>query len=205
MFNSFFTYYPEDDELRRCSICGASGPLTFEHLPMRQCFNESAIALRTIRELIRNYKGLKEFRRGMGRLSLCDSCNNRTAKWYGAQFAIWTQRAMELRDRIHSRRVAIPFTIAPLQVAKQIATMCLAMTWEYTHSVPHYQRLRQLVLNPYRNGWPDKLRFYTYVVGPHSARLSGFGVPATLSTNTKFCLVECEIASPSGLRCHARW
>src|SRR5687767_2842842 len=117
-----------------CSLCLDTGPLSFEHVPPRRVFNSRPAVAHTIYGLHLGSKHdkppvLLEGPRGLGRHALCQSCNGKTADWYGDAFAEWTMQCLCYAERLRgTSTVLLPFTIRPLNVLKQIATMAIAVS-----------------------------------------------------------------------------
>lgn len=79
----------------RCALCGKECELTFEHIPPRSAFNSTAMKPVTGDQLIvdtdRMPWDMTELhylnqQQGMGKYSLCSSCNNNTGTWYGNDY-----------------------------------------------------------------------------------------------------------------------
>jgi len=77
----------------RCNICGAVGPLSFEHTPARSAFNDSKVLHATAERYWNHGPGNdkpasgQQFQRGYGVQSICESCNHFTGRWYVPYFA----------------------------------------------------------------------------------------------------------------------
>ena len=65
-----------------CHICGTYGKLTFEHIPPESALNKGRAKVYTGDDAIKQYTGEKSrylsLQQGMGKYSLCESCNNNT-------------------------------------------------------------------------------------------------------------------------------
>ena len=75
-----------------CHICGKHCKLTFEHIPPRDALNKGPARMMSGDELIKKYRGeqsrYRNQQKGMGRYSLCSSCNNNTGQWYAPAYKI---------------------------------------------------------------------------------------------------------------------
>lgn len=73
-----------------CHICGSYGELSFEHIPPKSALNRGHAKVYTGDDAIKHYTGEKSrylnLQRGMGKYSLCESCNNNTGAWYAAVY-----------------------------------------------------------------------------------------------------------------------
>ena len=71
-----------------CNICGANGPLSFEHTPPRSAFNDCKVLYSTADSYWNHGPGRdkppigRQFQRGYGRTSICERCNQTTGAWY---------------------------------------------------------------------------------------------------------------------------
>ena len=150
-----------------CHLCGATGPLTFEHIPPQRVFNDRPAVCHTLYGLEMGSRfskppPLKSQPRGMGRHSLCERCNGWTARHYGDAFAAWTYQALHYAEKVGAEnRVALTFTIKPLHVLKQIATMALAASDR--NDSPLLRSLRRFVLCPFEQYLPAGLDFRAYL------------------------------------------
>lgn len=80
----------------KCALCGAECELTFEHIPPRAAFNSTPAKPVTGEGLLNDDRmpwdtsGLhySNQQQGMGKYSLCQTCNNNTGTWYGNDYRI---------------------------------------------------------------------------------------------------------------------
>lgn len=74
----------------QCHICGRYGKLTFEHIPPEAALNKGKVKAYSGDEVIMSLHGEKshyqDMQRGMGKFSLCESCNNTTGQWYASTY-----------------------------------------------------------------------------------------------------------------------
>lgn len=180
----------------KCSICGSDGPLTFEHIPPRRCFNEKSVLLHTIWSFMQSTSGPVKYRRGLGRESLCAGCNGWTASVYGGAYASWAQRAMgyvAVGEPVD--RMLLPYTIQPLEAIKQVGSMVLAVNDWPNMRGEKFQSLRRLVRNPGMSGRPAGMRFYAYLMSRGDLRLSPLTVRLMVA-GIKAVSGSAEIAFP---------
>jgi hypothetical protein len=136
-----------------CSLCLEKRSLSFEHVPPRRVFNNRPAVAHTLYGLHLGSKHSKSppllrGAAGLGRNALCEQCNGRTAALYGDAFAEWTLQCLDYARRLHdTSTVLLPFTIKPLNVLKQIATMMIAVADTKTSS-PSLNAIRHFVLSP---------------------------------------------------------
>src|SRR5438128_728806 len=113
-----------------CHLCGAYGPLSFEHVPPKAAFNDRPVKI---------FRGEDVFalgpddspagegaisQRGVGAYTLCGRCNNATGRWYSKRFAAWCQQGMETLIRSDGQPTLVYLHyLLPLAIIKQIATM----------------------------------------------------------------------------------
>lgn len=175
-----------------CRLCGEYGDLTFEHIPPKRAFNNQERVFHTLEDRLQG-RGRSKFRRGLGKHSLCERCNNRTGDWYGPAYAEWARQGFEWLDYLgEGASIQIPFQIMPLNVLKQIATMLLAMTHE--GSIPYHEELRRFALNKQQKYLSPIYNIYAYLTSSGPRFEGGSGI---FNFNTgAFDYVDAEIALP---------
>ena len=80
----------------KCALCRKEGKLTFEHIPPRSALNTAPAKLVNGAEILEkermpwDLEGLhySNQQRGVGKYSLCPSCNNNTGTWYGTDYGL---------------------------------------------------------------------------------------------------------------------
>jgi hypothetical protein len=143
-----------------CRLCGELGKLSFEHVPPKKAFNNHQRLLRTLEDHLSN-RSHSKFRRGLGKYSLCESCNKRTGAWYGEAFVAWTKQGFEWFDKVAGEKlISLPYYIKPLNVLKQVLVMALAMSGE--RSISFQEQLRKYLLNPKERDIPSDYKVFTY-------------------------------------------
>lgn len=143
-----------------CRICGYYKKLSYEHIPPKSAFNDQQRVFETMQNLLEGHSHTK-FRQGIGKQSLCVSCNSNTGGWYGGSFVDWSRQGLEWLDKLGDKSLfSLPYYIKPLNVIKQIVIMALAMSSERT--LAYHRELRRFVLNKYQRYLPPKYRIYTY-------------------------------------------
>jgi 5-methylcytosine-specific restriction endonuclease McrA len=158
-----------------CAICGVEGPLTFEHVPPKSAFNDRAVLLETLAEMLR--REVPRETKGVGAYSLCERCNNRTGSIYGTTFVDWCRDGLHFRDALGRDPAGLTATFSPvtypLRVAKQILVMFATVNgpgW-----FEKRRDLRRLVQSKDERGLPADCHCYLYLAsGPRSFRWSGF-------------------------------
>jgi hypothetical protein len=157
-----------------CCICSRQRKLTFEHIPPKKAFNSGGGRSTTLEQLIAQEEGhhvrYKRERKGFGRFSLCEDCNNNTGAWYGNDYIDWAWQG--LRFQGNSGRLAMPFHIFPGRIAKQIIAMFASIAGP--NLLEKNPQLRKFVLDREAVGLPPKFRLYAYLTSPDSeGRTSG--------------------------------
>lgn len=143
-----------------CRLCGEYKKLSFEHVPPQSAFNNHQRLLQTMQDMLES-RPYSRFRKGLGKYTLCESCNNLTGSWYGEAFAEWTKQGFEWFDKVKGERVlSLPYYIKPLNVLKQSLVMALAMSAE--GSQKFHSDLRRFVLNPRQRDFPPGYRVHVY-------------------------------------------
>jgi hypothetical protein len=178
-----------------CRICLREAKLTYEHVPMKRVQDGKAVKAETINHpnaVEKNFPigGVIRYPRGLGLNTLCEACNGHTAHFYGEAFAEWVAQAAEHAAKHPwvegaENTYDLPFTIKPLAVLKQIATMALTVT--QLNDDAALNRLREFVLYPLEPLKARNVSFRVYLnpkrpeLKTPQTRLNGMGVV----TNTK--------------------
>jgi hypothetical protein len=160
-----------------CCICGEFGPLSFEHVPPRKAYNDQRVFELGLQHLIASRRDGhapaegKWFQAGAGKETLCDKCNNDTGAWYGSAYVSWARHGMRLLEASGGTlSLAYPYTIYPLRIVKQVATMF------FSACGPEFQKghpdLVRFVLNRDQRDVPHNLQFYAYFVDPDKSEAS---------------------------------
>lgn len=118
-----------------CHICGNYTELTFEHIPPKKTGNQMKVneisgnvlieAMADNKRLPWDLKGLKykQKQKGMGKHTLCKSCNNNTGSWYGEDYVVFSNTMATLLAKEKPQpNLGVAFTVQmkPLNVMKQI-------------------------------------------------------------------------------------
>jgi hypothetical protein len=119
----------------------------------------------------------------MGVRTLCADCNAMTARYYGDAFAEWVRQALAYADRYErvdgrENKILLPFTIEPLAVLKQIATMTLAVSKPSANDALH--SLRRFVLMPFEALMTRRISLRVYL----NPRRSGWREPQNRMNGT---------------------
>jgi hypothetical protein len=150
-----------------CALCLETRPLSFEHVRPRRVFNSRPAVAHTIYGLHVGSRYRKappplKSPRGLGRSALCEQCNGRTGALYGDAFAEWTMQCLSYAEKLRdTSTVLLPFTIKPLNVIKQLATMLIAVSGLKMPS-PSVDALRHFVLSPQAMHLPQDVAFKAY-------------------------------------------
>ncbi len=152
--------------LGRCALCKQACELTFEHIPPAAAFNSTPAKPVSGDKIIEDddrmpwdTTGLKYYnqQRGMGKYSLCKSCNNNTGTWYGYEY-------IKLAHIIHSafgdKDISLKGGIGikdvyPLRFIKQVLSMFCAIN---SLTDKRFDSLREFVLNKNSKGI-DKTKY----------------------------------------------
>ncbi len=145
-----------------CRLCGKYDKLSFEHIPPKKAFNNKQILLRTVDKLIAEKSNFREpFNKGLGKYSLCERCNNLTGTWYGSAFVDFVEQGLAYYESIKNNKIlALPYSIRPLNVLKQILMMMLAMQPE---NAPNFhQELIRYLMNRKSLRLPSEYKVFIY-------------------------------------------
>lgn len=144
----------------RCALCGKECKLTFEHIPPKAAFNSTPAKPVSIEELLKggNFTGKERLpwdteglkyqnqQKGMGRYSLCKTCNSYTGKYYGDAYANFAKIVSKaINDISVNEASAICFEeIYPLKIIKQIFSLFCSINGIKN---PKLETIREFVLN----------------------------------------------------------
>jgi hypothetical protein len=143
-----------------CRLCGKLRKLSFEHIPPKSAFNNHPRILQTLHDHL-DGRSHSKYRRGLGKYSLCEDCNNHTGGWYGEAFVNWTKQGFEWFDKVKGEKmINLPYYIKPVNVLKQVLVMALAMSSEGT--ISFQKELRRYLLSPTNRYMPSDYRVFTY-------------------------------------------
>lgn len=172
-----------------CRLCGNYGKLSFEHIPPKKAFNNNQQLLRTMEDHL-SKRPYSRFRKGLGKHSLCEKCNNDTGGWYGDAFVSWTKQGFDWLDRVHGEKMLnLPYYIKPLNVLKQVMTMTMAMSAEA--SINAHRELRRFILNPKQMYMPSDYRAFVYFGLKGQLRFnSGMAILDTKGGGSDFIVAE---------------
>ena len=170
-----------------CRICGAYGPLTFEHVPPLAAGNEQmgraldvAQYLQTNPSAPLSAMRVKKLPKGSGGYFLCKRCNNDTGAWYVREYASWAYQGEALRQSLGSTNsIALPFNGIPARVIKQILAIFAATCGEGLFEANPF--LRKLVLDRDARGFPSDVRVYCYIVDRESKHSRQSGITGMIS------------------------
>lgn len=159
-----------------CRLCGETRKLTFEHIPPRAAFNDAQVFIQNHENLFEEgsylYGKRRSSHRGMGRQSLCESCQTKTGGWYAKHYVEFARQAAVL---IHRDFKKSPFDhcyqIQPLEVLKQALVM-FAST-ESSRTLLDRPEYRRYLLDPYNTQFPSDFRVYLYYTLSSTHRMNG--------------------------------
>lgn len=197
-----------EDQTSVCRVCRrAHARLSFEHVPPRAAFNNTATRVYGLDDWLQRDEdgklaGGRIAQRGAGDLTLCEDCNNKTGSWYGTELKraantgarLLSESPLEELDASLEHRWAdVQFRQSetgphPLRLMKQIVTMLLATSpVEFSVANPE---LGDFVLDSERKGLPDRFQFYLALFAGPLARSTGFAALLDLERDRVDGLVE---------------
>ena len=155
----------------KCALCGKECELTFEHIPPKGAFNSRPARPVSGTEIFKEEHLNDDSRmpwdttgmhydnqqQGMGRYSLCDSCNNSTGNWYGdayVTFARTVHTAMQNHTADDPNRIGFKDAY-PLRIIKQNLSMFCSIL---RPDDPRMDEIRNFVLDKNAVGL-DKKRY----------------------------------------------
>lgn len=161
-----------------CSICGKYDELTFEHIPPKQAFNWQRAKIYTGDEVLKRIEGEPakycNLQQGMGKYSLCQSCNNNTGAWYAqtyCDFAMDVIKSLDKNEHLNHGDV-VEFTFrrcCVLQIVKQVIAMfCSILPYDEVQRLGFDKLLLEKESNTVNRGLFD-LRMY--LTSPENGQL----------------------------------
>ncbi|MBR4014081.1 MAG: hypothetical protein IKJ00_07285 [Clostridia bacterium] len=139
----------------KCALCQIEGELSFEHIPPQSSFNSSPAKPVTGDLLMLDddrmpweTDGLpySNQQRGMGKYSLCKSCNNLTGTWYGDDYKLMAHiidHALSQLINPNVKGIGIR-EIHPLRFIKQVLSMFCSLN---NNDDSRFESLRKFVLD----------------------------------------------------------
>jgi hypothetical protein len=143
----------------KCALCGKKEKLTFEHIPPRAAFNSTPAKPVSSVEMLKKRNDNKERmpwdtdglryqnqQQGMGRYSLCHTCNNNTGSWYGDAYIYFANVAHDaICNCSDSDANGITFQgVYPLRFVKQVLSMFCSIC---DPGAPALEPIRKFVLD----------------------------------------------------------
>ena len=131
------------DVFGQCHICGKYVKLSFEHIPPEAALNKGQVKAYSGEEILKTFHGEKaryqNMQRGMGKFSLCESCNNTTGQWYATTYCQVAREVACSRSKAeqlqHGDVIEYKFKDLPaLAFVKQVIAMfCSLLPWKAVH------------------------------------------------------------------------
>lgn len=189
----------------KCALCGKECKLTFEHIPPRSAFNSTPAKPVSMEELLKggNFAGRERLpwetgglkyqnqQQGMGRYSLCKTCNSHTGKWYGDAYITFAKIASDaIRNLSVEESSRIGFKeIYPLRIIKQIFSLFCSINGIDN---PKLEPIRKFVLDKDAVGI-DKTQFKLCMYFTKSTLMK----QAPMAVSLKICGDKSEIMALS--------
>ena len=170
-----------------CHLCGAVGPLSFEHVPPEAAFNDRKVVTPDARKAfeLKNLDDLERLtgpqsQRGQGGHTLCIPCNNNTGHWYGPNYVAWVYQGAAFLSKLGGTSyLALPYHLLPLRVIKQLVCMFFSVNSSAFREDHPY--LEQFVLNREMKYLPPKYKIYVGYLKATRSRAAGVTGSMTLN------------------------
>ncbi len=129
----------------QCHICGVFDKMSFEHIPPEEALNSNSAKIYDGHNVLAKNKGEPSrfaiLQQGMGKYSLCESCNNSTGNWYASAYSTFAKATAYALQQMEPLSHGDIFSfktkeIPPLAIVKQIITMFCSLL-----PLPEVQRL----------------------------------------------------------------
>ncbi len=168
-----------------CCICGKHKRLTFEHIPPKAAFNRLSIKLYDFNKFIlENNSKFLNSQNGAGLRTLCADCNNLTGTWYGAAYAEFAVQGMRYYKYNASGMLAVPYTIYPLRVFKQVVSCFASVNGsEWCTQNP---KIKEFLLNPYERTFPTNMDIRMYMQTTRQTKISKMQMNININTGEHF-------------------
>lgn len=159
-----------------CHICGADGPLTFEHVPPQAAFNNEKVRNPKFDDYVHqgpDYipKHAPIEQRGAGGYTLCSGCNNSTGSWYANEYVSFAiQAAILLNKSQGDLTLQYPYYLHPLQLIKQVIAMFCSVNG---NEFSRIQDLRRFLLHKETKYLRPNIRIYAFLTLAQFSRQSG--------------------------------
>jgi hypothetical protein len=153
-----------EDSLTHCHICLRKGKLSREHIPPKKAFNEyNRLWERLIHSETRLSRRVAQIRGGLWVKTICETCNRSVCSTYANEYVKFVKQLVEKPELFDSSGEAKVFSVGinPLYIAKEIATMILAV--EPVTYARHVPELRRFVLNKDSTFIPP-FKFFAFLV-----------------------------------------
>jgi len=160
----------------KCHLCGDIARLTFEHVPPRAAYNNHRVLEADINKILHgdlrseldNPSG-RVVQGGVGKHTLCSSCNNNTGSWYGPAYVEFAKSLYTLMWRLPDGVPgAVMVPIRPVEILKQILAMfCSAGPPDFAEKNPDLVRF---ILNRDVGVLPDKFRVFMGIYDVQNSR-----------------------------------
>lgn len=163
--------------LALCRLCGQVRPVSFEHIPPQSAFNRKPVFIQRTEHLFDPSSHLfgkrKRLAQGMGKDSLCETCNKQTGDWYARDYGAFAQHAHRLIEKCTNGYTGEHlFRIRPLRVLKQALTMFASA--ESTDLLLRRPGFKEYLLNPLSMDYPTGLNLHFYYCVSRNFRLNGW-------------------------------
>jgi len=149
-----------------CHICNNYTKLSFEHTPPRAAFNDRRTIQLDFEKAVKldpdeiPTKG-KFQQGGVGKYTLCESCNTKTGSWYGQRFVDWCYQGMDILRKTKGNPSLIYLNhLFPLAILKELVTMFFSVN--PPRLAKNNPELVRFVLNKNRKGLSPYYRFFLY-------------------------------------------
>ena len=146
-----------------CKICGTEGELSKEHFPPQKANNNETYIKRSFEEAIDGVKTKgHQLQGGIFDFTLCESCNNNTGTWYGAEYVKFCKSVSEvLNESVGESEIDIVLEIFPLRIIKQIVSMFFSIQSNEFYLT--HPELQQFVLDKDSKTLNKRYRFFMYL------------------------------------------
>jgi hypothetical protein len=182
-----------------CHLCGEKKPLSFEHIPPRCSFNENTKYyvvsyldyMKESNPFDKKIKGKIE-QGGIGKYSLCQSCNNFLGKEYVKAYKRWAYTGMIVLTQNQNRITYTALRQNPNRILKHILSMFIAINESWFSE--EYSELKSFINDVNSTDLPNRFKVYTYLNNGPNIRYLSFLISGNIETHR--IIKSTEIAFP---------
>lgn len=163
----------------KCQMCSKIGKMSFEHWPPKSCYNKTKMLIQNYDEVISGDGKGNVCKKGFGRYTLCEECNNYTSK-YVEEFKKFVETGyLKIQSKTMISKSIYPTkfeNFSPLYVLKCIVSGFMSSD----ENLKNDTELLNFILDNKCETLPEKYRFFIYYHDSKSGKHNGYSMIADL-------------------------